>query len=90
MILQVGHADRILDVVSTPDGQILMTASQDSTIRVWSLVQNALLRVLTGHSVGATAPGLAKAAGGWSAAVVEVSCWCTTSLKVSRESRSRR
>jgi WD40 repeat protein len=55
MVLQVGHADRISDLVSTPDGRLVLTASQDSTIRVWSTAQNALLRVLTGHSVGTTA-----------------------------------
>jgi WD40 repeat protein len=60
MVLQVGHADRILDIVSTPDGRLLMTASQDSTIRVWSPAQNALLRILTDHSVGATALGLSE------------------------------
>ncbi len=64
MVLQVGHADRILDVVSTPDGRLLVTASQDSTIRIWSPAQNALLRVLSGHSVGATALGLSES-GRW-------------------------
>ena len=64
LILQVGHADQILDIVSTPDARLLITASQDSTIRVWSPAQNALLRVLTGHSVGATALGLSES-GRW-------------------------
>jgi hypothetical protein len=64
MVMQVGHADRILDTVSTPDGRLLITTSQDSTIRVWSPAQNALLRVLTGHSVGATALGLSES-GRW-------------------------
>jgi WD40 repeat protein len=58
MILQVGHAEQVLDLVSTADGRLLITASQDSTIRVWSPVQNALLRVLTGHVVGARALAL--------------------------------
>ena len=29
MVLQVGHADRILDIVSTPDSRMVITASQD-------------------------------------------------------------
>ena len=64
MVLQVGHADRILDIVSTPDSRMVITASQDSTIRVWSPAQKALLRVLPGHEVGTTALGL-SANGRW-------------------------
>ncbi len=60
MVVQVGHADRIHDIVSTSDSRMLMTASQDSTVRVWSPGQKALLRVLTGHAVGATALGLSS------------------------------
>ncbi len=64
LVLQVGHADRILDIVSTPDARLLITASQDSTMRIWSPPQNALLRVLSGHSVGVTALGLSES-GRW-------------------------
>ncbi len=69
MVLQVGHADRILDIVSTPDSRMVITASQDSTIRVWSPAQKALLRVLPGHEVGTTALGLSATVAGWSAGV---------------------
>jgi WD40 repeat protein len=55
MVLQVGHADRILEILSTPDSRTLITASQDSTIRVWSPGSKSLLRTLTGHAVGVTA-----------------------------------
>src|SRR5579875_582006 len=58
MVLQVGHADRILEILSTPDSRTLITASQDSTIRVWSPGSKSLLRVLTGHAVGVTAMAL--------------------------------
>ncbi len=58
MVLQVGHAEQVLDLVSTADGRLVITASQDSTIRVWSTAQHLLLRVLTGHVVGATALAL--------------------------------
>jgi len=60
MVVQVGHADRIHDIVSTSDSRMLMTASQDSTVRVWSPGQKALLRVLNGHAVGVTALGLSS------------------------------
>ena len=58
MVLQVGHADRVHEIVSTPDSRTLLTASQDSTIRVWSPGEKSLLRVLTGHAVGVTAMAL--------------------------------
>src|SRR5271157_1569697 len=60
MVLQVGHADRVAEIVSTPDSRLVITASQDSTIRVWAPGQKGLLRVLTGHSVGATALALSR------------------------------
>jgi WD40 repeat protein len=60
MVLQVGHADRILDIASSPDSSTIYTSSQDSTIRVWSPDQKALLRVLTGHAVGTTALALSR------------------------------
>ena len=60
MVLQVGHADRVHDIVSTADGRLIITASQDSTVRVWSTRQKVLLRVLTGHAVGVTSLGLSR------------------------------
>ena len=58
MVLQVGHADRVHEIISTPDSRTLLTASQDSTIRAWSPGEKSLLRVLTGHAVGVTAMAL--------------------------------
>ncbi|MBV8487326.1 MAG: WD40 repeat domain-containing protein, partial [Planctomycetaceae bacterium] len=60
MVLQVGHADRILEIASSPDSSTTITSSQDSTIRVWSPDQKALLRVLTGHAAGTTALALSR------------------------------
>ena len=51
MVLQVGHADRITGIVSAADNRKMMTSSGDSTVRVWSLADRALLRVLTGPMV---------------------------------------
>src|SRR5205823_4908093 len=60
MMLQVGHGDRVTAIVTSPDGQRIITASRDSTVRVWSLKDKSLLRVLTGHEVGATALGWSR------------------------------
>lgn len=64
MLLQVGHADKLTGVLISADGQHAVTASMDSTVRVWSLKDRALERVLTGHEVGATALAL-SADGRW-------------------------
>ena len=58
MVLQVGHADKITGLVSSADGRLLISASMDSTLRVWSPRKRSLLRVLTGQMVGATALAL--------------------------------
>lgn len=60
MVLQVGHADRILEIASTPDSSTIISSSQDSTIRMWSADQESLLRVLTGHAAGTTALALSR------------------------------
>ena len=58
MVLQVGHADKVTGLVSPADSRLLISASMDSTLRVWSLRKRSLLRVLTGQMVGATALAL--------------------------------
>ena len=60
LVLQLGHADKVTGLVSTVDGGTTITASEDSTIRVWSGREKSLLRVLTGHSVGVTALALSR------------------------------
>jgi WD40 repeat protein/uncharacterized caspase-like protein len=55
VLLQLGHADKVTAAIASADGQHAITASMDSTIRVWSLKDRSLERVLTGHEVGATA-----------------------------------
>jgi WD40 repeat protein len=60
MVLQIGHAERVEDLVSTPDSRLVISASQDSTIRVWAPEQKVLLRILTGHAVGATALAISR------------------------------
>jgi WD40 repeat protein len=58
MVLQVGHADKVTGLASSADGRRLISASMDSTLRIWSLPERALHRVLTGHMVGVTAMAL--------------------------------
>ena len=60
LVLQLGHADKVTGLVSTVDGATTITASEDSTIRVWSGREKSLLRVLTGHSVGVTVLALSR------------------------------
>jgi WD40 repeat protein len=45
-----GHTGAILRVAFTPDGQTLVTASQDKTIRLWNRREGTLLETLTGHN----------------------------------------
>lgn len=51
LIVQAGHADRVTSAVATADGSRLITASQDSTVRIWDLADRSLVRVLT-ESIG--------------------------------------
>ncbi len=44
-----GHTDEVLDVAITPDGQKLVSASSDATVRVWDAKTGRVLRVLKGH-----------------------------------------
>ncbi len=55
LLLQHGHSDRITAIVFSPDGSTMITASRDSTIKVWRLRDRVLLRTLTAHFVGVTA-----------------------------------
>src|SRR5439155_4219041 len=42
-----GHDAPVASVAFAPDGQALLSGSQDGTVRVWSAVTGALLRTLT-------------------------------------------
>jgi WD40 repeat protein/uncharacterized caspase-like protein len=60
IVLQVGHAARVTALSSSADGRQLMSASADSTVRIWAAEDRSLLRVLPGHLVGATALALGR------------------------------
>ena len=44
------HINPVYSVAISPDGHTLVSASQDKTIKLWSLPDGALLKTLTGHT----------------------------------------
>lgn len=45
-----GHSASIWSISFSPDGQRIITGSDDQTVRVWDAVNGATLRILKGHS----------------------------------------
>ena len=45
-----GHSDSVFDVTVSPDGQFIISASWDKTLKVWDLETGKELRTLSGHS----------------------------------------
>ena len=45
-----GHSDSVWVVAFSPDGQTLVSGSQDQTIKLWDLDTGKLLRTFTGHT----------------------------------------
>ena len=45
-----GHSAAVIDAVFSPDGQRIVTASQDNTARVWNAATGQLVAKLEGHS----------------------------------------
>lgn len=60
LVLQLGHGDKATTLAATADGRELVTASLDSTLRVWSLADRCLMRVVAGQTVGVTALALSR------------------------------
>ena len=44
-----GHTDRVQVVTFSPDGQIITSASDDHTVRIWNVSTGECLFVLAGH-----------------------------------------
>jgi len=57
LVLQTAHSAKLTGVAASADGKLIITASMDSTVRVWSAQEGSLLRILPGYSaeVGVTA-----------------------------------
>jgi CHAT domain/WD domain, G-beta repeat len=49
LLTLTGHAHSVWSVAVSPDGQTLVSGSQDKTIKVWELSTGKLIRTLTGH-----------------------------------------
>jgi WD40 repeat protein len=47
-----GHDGPITDIVYSPDGSLIATASLDGSVRFWDAVDGSPIRELTGHSGG--------------------------------------
>ncbi|MEO1636472.1 MAG: hypothetical protein AAFS04_15475, partial [Cyanobacteria bacterium J06631_9] len=50
----MGHTADISALAFSPNGQHVVSASQDNTLKVWQLSDGALRHTLTGHSSGVT------------------------------------
>src|SRR5882762_5170384 len=65
-----GHTDRCLCVAFSPDGEQLVSGSDDDTVRLWNMQTGAVLRVMKGHhgkviSVAYSPDGTFVASGSW-------------------------
>jgi WD40 repeat protein len=49
--MQNGHNDVIHDVVFTPDGRLIVSASADRTIKLWEVLTGRIVRTLVGHTL---------------------------------------
>jgi WD40 repeat protein len=60
VVIQAGHADRVTAMAFPADGRLIMTAARDSTVRIWSVPDRSLLRVLSDQMVGVAAMALTR------------------------------
>ncbi|MGK7893173.1 MAG: CHAT domain-containing protein [Xenococcus sp. (in: cyanobacteria)] len=45
----IGHSDLVRDIAFTPDGQYLVSSSNDRTVRLWDIKNGQILHLFKGH-----------------------------------------
>ena len=50
LVLPVGHTDRVISAVFSPNGKLVLTASVDNTARIFEVATGKELQVLSGHT----------------------------------------
>lgn len=48
--VQIGHSGIITQVVLSPDGRLVLSASHDRTLKLWEVVTGRLIRTFEGHT----------------------------------------
>ena len=52
MQTEVGHSSGVSSAQFSPDGTNIVSASDDKTVRVWSVATGECVQTLEGHTVG--------------------------------------
>lgn len=52
LVVQTGHAKEVSSVAFSPDGEIVVSASGDDTVKLWHVSTGKELHTLTGHTRG--------------------------------------
>jgi WD40 repeat protein len=58
MLTVNGHYSGVNDLVFTPDGQLLVSVGDDSTVKLWDIATGQTLRTYLGHTKGVLAAAL--------------------------------
>ena len=59
LLIQI-HTEGVLQIAITEDEKYLVSASADKTIRIWNLIENRQISILTGHNSSVLAVAVSK------------------------------